>query len=155
MLENCTIEERWNAVDTLVERWLQERQLIIVQFCALSGIHELSKKDEKPANQRLEKFCQLLVDYMSAGHFEVYYALIREAEAFADGSAENANALMPQITETTEVAMDFNDRYGDANEVITTLSKGLSTLGETLAARFELEDQLIDTMHEAHREQVA
>ncbi|MEH6557880.1 MAG: sigma D regulator [Oceanicoccus sp.] len=154
MLDNCTIEERWNAVDELVERWLQERQLVIVQFCALSGVHELSQ-DEDPSNVRLQRFCQLLVDYMSAGHFEVYYEVIREAEAFQDGSANLAKALMPEITVTTKASMDFNDLYADAAGDLTNLSNSLSKLGENLAARFELEDQLINTMHEAHREQVA
>jgi regulator of sigma D len=154
MLDNCTIQERWTGVNDLVERWLQERQAIIVQFCALSGVHEL-KADADPSNVRLQKFCQQLVDYMSAGHFEVYYELIREAEAFADGSADLANDMMPQITLTTEIAMEFNDSYASAEGSLVTLPKSLSKLGETLASRFELEDRLIDTMHESHREAVA
>ena len=154
MLDNCTKEERWAGVNELVSRWLQERQAIIVQFCALSGVHEL-KADADPANNRLQQFCQHLVDYMSAGHFEVYYELIREAEAFADGSADIATDLMPEITLTTDIAMDFNDRYADAEGNLMTLPKSLSKLGETLASHFEMEDRLIDTMHESHREAVA
>ena len=154
MLDNCTIEERWNAVDELVERWLQERQSVIVQCCALSGVHELSQNDD-PSNLRLQHFCQLLVDYMSAGHFEVYYEVIREAEAFQDGSAHLAKALMPEISKTTQASMDFNDRYTSAEGDLSNLPTSLSKLGENLAARFELEDQLINTMYEAHREQVA
>ncbi len=154
MLDNCTIEERWSGVNDMIDRWLQERQAIIVQFCALSGVHELSTGTD-PSNVRLQKFCELLVDYISAGHFDVYYQLIREAEAFQDGSAEVAKSLMPEITATTETVMDFNDSYVDTQGSIETLPKSLSKLGETLASRFELEDQLIDTMHESHREQVA
>jgi len=154
MLDNCTIEERWNAVDKLVERWLQERQLVIVQFCALSGVHELNQDDD-PSSMRLQNFCQLLVDYMSAGHFEVYYEVIREAEAFQDGSVNLAKGLMPEITLTTKISMDFNDLYTSGKGDWGHLSSSLSKLGENLAARFELEDQLINTMHESHREQVA
>jgi regulator of sigma D len=154
MLDNCTIEERWNAVDKLVERWLQERQLVIVQFCALSGVHELNQDDD-PSSMRLQNFCQLLVDYMSAGHFEVYYEVIREAEAFQDGSVNLAKGLMPEITLTTKISMDFNDLYTGGKGDWGRLSSSLSKLGENLAARFELEDQLINTMHESHREQVA
>ncbi len=83
MLDNCTIEERWAGVNNLVTRWLEERQSIIIQFCALSGVHEL-KADADPSNNRLQQFCQQLVDYMSAGHFEIYYELIREAEDLTD-----------------------------------------------------------------------
>ncbi|MGK0498500.1 MAG: regulator of sigma D [Oceanicoccus sp.] len=154
MLDNCTVKERWSGVNQLIDRWLQERQEIVVQFCALSGVHELSR-DDATADTRLERFCQLLVDYVSAGHFEIYYELIREAEAFKDGSADIANALMPQITVTTEVAMNFNDKYANAAGPLAKLPKHLSKLGEVLASRMELEDQLIDALHESHRAQVA
>jgi regulator of sigma D len=154
MLDNCTIEERWSGVNLLIERWLQERQTIILQFCALSGVHELHQNAD-PSNIRLQNFCQLLMDYVSAGHFEIYYQLIREAEMFQDGSAEHAKALIPEITATTSAAIDFNDRYVDANGNLDQLPKSLSTLGETLAARFELEDGLIDSLHESHRDLVA
>ena len=76
MLENCDIKERWSGVDKLVERWLEERQSLIVQFCALSGVHELSGNNA--SRGRLQKFCQLLLDYVSAGHFEVFYELVRD-----------------------------------------------------------------------------
>jgi regulator of sigma D len=157
MLDKCTTEERWSGVNDLIERWLQERQFLIVQYCAVSGVHEFSPKSPR-SQLRLQKFCQLLVDYVSAGHFEVYYELIREAEAFDDGTAETAATIFPRISSSTEYALGFNDKYGEANndpnEIIITLPKSLSALGETLASRFELEDQLIE-MHNAHREQVA
>ncbi len=154
MLDQCTIEERWQGVNEIVRRWLQERQSVIVQFCALTGVHEFTPKAER-SQLRLQKFCQLLTDYISAGHFEVYYELIREAEAFEDGSADIATSLIPSITDTTETVLQFSDRYADSEKHRDSLSKDLSKLGEVLAARFELEDQLIDVMHEAHREQVA
>ena len=74
---------------------------------------------------------------------------------FLDGSADIASDLMPQITLTTKIAMDFNDRDASTESGLMTLPKSLSKLGETLASRFEMEDRLIDTMHESHREAVA
>jgi regulator of sigma D len=153
MLEDCDIKERWSSVDELIERWLVERQTLIVQFCAVSGIQALSPKSGS-GHSRLQQFCQLLLDYVSAGHFEIYYELVREAEAFKDGSVEVANTLLPKITTTTETALDFNDSYSEANKT-TELAQDLSQLGEVLAARFDYEDQLIAALHGAHREQVA
>lgn len=152
MLDQCTIKERFEGVTQLLDRWLRERQDLIVQYCALSGVNESRPQD---AGTRLEQFCQVLVDYVSAGHFEVYYQLIREAESFEDGSAEQAKALLPHLIESTEVAMDFHDKYADQEGPYNSLPKDLSTLGETMATRFDYEDRLIDTLHEAHREQVA
>lgn len=156
MLENCDIKERWSGVNKLVERWLAERQAVIVQFCALSGVHELSPQTSIINSVRLKHFCEMLVDYVSTGHFEVYYELLREAEAFKDGSAEAANALIPLINATTADALDFNDKYVDKTQIpIAGLAKDLSRLGEIFAERFDYEDQLIHTTHSNHREQVA
>lgn len=156
MLENCDIKERWSGVDKLVERWLAERQALIVQFCALSGVHVLSPQAGVANSTRLKRFCEMLVDYVSAGHFEVFYELLREAEAFQDGSAEAAHALMPQINGTTADALDFNDKYVEKTQIpIAGLAKDLSRLGEVLAERFDYEDRLICTTHSNHREQVA
>lgn len=154
MLDQCTIEERWSGVNDMIDRWLQERQSLIVQYCALSGVHDSSNQPERPS-VRLQQFCQLLVDYVSSGHFEVYYQLIREAEEFEDGSADLAKSLLPAIAATTETSMEFNDQYADADGSLKHLSASLSKLGETLASRFEHEDKLIDAMHNAHREMVA
>lgn len=154
MLDNCNIKERWSGVDKLVERWLEERQALIVQFCALSGVHELSGNNA--SRTRLQKFCQLLLDYVSAGHFEVFYELVREAESFADGSADVARALIPRLDESTQDALDFNDRYAEITQApIASLARDLSRLGEILAERFDGEDQLIRATHSCHRELVA
>ena len=154
MLENCDIKTRWGAVDELIERWLEERQSLIVQYCAISGI-QTAQRSTNP--ERLQKFCQLLLDYVSAGHFEVYYEIIREAEAFEDGSADVAKTLLPKITAATQNALDFNDTYAECQHIDEPgiLAKDLSALGEDFATRFDLEDQLISALHSCHREQVA
>jgi regulator of sigma D len=98
------------------------------------------------------------VDYVSAGHFEIYYQLLEEAEAYHDGSIEKAQALLPRITETTQIILDFNDRYNDVKAIFDAglLAKHLSALGETMAARFDLEDRLVAKLHHSHSsEQVA
>lgn len=156
MLENCDKKERWSGVNKLVERWLAERQSLIVQFCALSGVHELSAEAGVVNGARLKHFCEMLVDYVSAGHFEIYYELLSEAESFEDGSAQAAHALIPQLNASTAEALDFNDKYVEKTQIpISGLAKDLSRLGEVLAERFDCEDQLIRTTHSSHSEQVA
>lgn len=151
MLEECTIKERWSGVNDMIERWLEERQAMIVQYCGVSGVHQFSPTQ---SHRRLESFCQILVDYVSAGHFEIYYQLLREAEEFKDGSAELAKSLFPYLNATTEAALEFNDKYSVAQqgEQLEELSNHLSKLGETLESRFELEDRLIEVMHDAHHD---
>lgn len=154
MPEQSTVEERWKNVDELIERWRLSRQTLLVQYCEASDSLDGDLVSDQ-AKKSLQGFCQLLVDYASAGHFEVYYQLIREAEEYQDGGAEAAKVLLPQIVASTEAAMEFNDKYATGKVDISKLSINLSKLGEILETRFELEDQLIEILHEAHRVEVA
>jgi regulator of sigma D len=155
MLDNCTDnKERWNAVENLLQNWLRERRDILVRYTAIAAT--LSKSDDAEKLQSgLRDLCQLLVDYVSVGHFEVFYELIREAEAFADGSGKLANDIIPKIGDTTEVILGFDEKYPLPVGAISDHSADLSLLGEILELRFELEDALIAGMHMAHAAQVS
>lgn len=157
MLDNCqTAKERWGGVSEIIDRWLRERQDLIVKFCALSGTSDLSKSDN--ISKDFEHLCEVLVDYVSAGHFEVYDQLVAEAKEFDDGGTELAEKIIPKIQQTTEQALRFNDRF-DVTEKsergLSVLLADLSELGEILEERFELEDVLIETLHTNHEDQVA
>jgi len=158
MLENCkTAKERWGGVSEIIDRWLTERQELIVLYCELSSISR-EKENEEPYSRNIQKMCQVLVDYVSAGHFEVYEQLLNEANEFNDGGIELAERLFPKIQETTEIALDFNDEYDNSaheSNLIEVLPEKLSLLGEALEERFVLEDQLIECLHNSHRELVA
>lgn len=45
--------------------------------------------------------------------------------------------------------LDFNDKYLSSND-LDALIIDLAGLGETLAQRFALEDNLIDVLHSSH-----
>ncbi len=45
--------------------------------------------------EKFVRLCEVLVDYVSAGHFEVYEQLIQEAREFNDGGLELAAKLYP------------------------------------------------------------
>ncbi len=158
MLDNCqTIEEHWDGVNHLIERWLQERQELIILYCSLSGLNKQQPNSVR-IQKKLRKFCQILLDYVSAGHFEVYDQLVTEAKNFKDGSEAVADKLYPRISETTEIALNFNDKY-DTDEhceiAAASLANNLSKIGEILVSRFDWEDQLIQNLHYAHHDQVA
>jgi len=141
----------WSGVEALLERWLDERRELLVQYTEIATTSE-SLTELETIKTSLQRLREILVDYISAGHFEVFQQLIKEAEAFADGSAEFAKNVIPKIQDTTELALDFHDRYaepesGDPQQFI----KDLSNLGEVLSTRFELEDQLINKLHQSHQ----
>jgi len=157
MLENCrNARERWGGVSELIDRWLKERQELLVRYCDLSTETDFSQTEM--LRDKFVRLCEVLVDYVSAGHFEVYEQLIQEAREFNDGGLELAAKVYPRIEETTGVALNFNDRVdgrllteADVKELFAEMSK----LGEVLESRFEMEDFLIEHLHNAHAGKMA
>ena len=155
MLDNCSDNnERWNAVEGLLQTWLRERRDILVRYASLAATLDRSD-DSKNLQSSLRDLCQLLVDYVSVGHFEVFYELIREGEAFADGSGRLADDIIPQIGDTTEIILGFDEKYPLPEGAVADYIADLSLLGEVLELRFELEDVLIAGLHKAHATLVA
>lgn len=157
MLENCrNARERWGGVSELIDGWLKERQELLVHYCELSGETDYSRTD--PLQKKLVRLCEVLVDYVSAGHFEIYEQLIQEAREFNDGGLELAAQVYPRIEQTTEVALNFNDCVDGRSlteQDVEQLFGRLSELGQVLESRFELEDFLIEHLHNAHAEKMA
>ncbi len=155
MLEKCrTAKERWGGVSEIIDHLLEERQLLISRFVALPTL--ALNEELKP---RTEAFCDLLMDYLSSGHFEVYEQLLREGSEFEDGSLEKAQKLFPLIQRSTDFALDFNDNCTSRLSELTLrqvreFSDQLSCLGEMLEERFELEDRMIEILHNSHRDLV-
>lgn len=151
MLESChSAQERWGGVHQLIDRWLRDRHEMIQAFATLHDCaqHGTSGKDD------VQRFCQILLDYVSAGHFEVYEQLNSEAKAFGDTRGlELAEQIYPRLQEITEAALAFNDRCDRGDCDAADLSAELTRLGQCLHERFELEDCLIEVLHNAHQKQ--
>lgn len=154
MLENCkSARERWGGVNDIIDRWLEERQQLLVKYCALSSLESASLSSEQ-RGEMLKEVCQILVDYVSAGHFEIYDQLIKEGREFEDKEAlQEAGALYTSIDKTTEKLLDFNDKYLETDD-LSSIDTDLSRLGETLETRFAAEDRMIAVLHTSHRDLV-
>ncbi len=100
----------------------------------------------------LQEFCEALVDYTASAHFQLY-RFFEEGKERRRAVLEVAERLYPRIAETTEVILDFNDRYDceDHCEDLSRLADDLSALGEVLADRIQLEDQVISAMRRGKR----
>jgi regulator of sigma D len=151
MLENCqTAKERWGGVNIIIDRWLQERQDMLVQYCSIGE----ADQNEDARGEKLRRLCQILVDYVSAGHFEIYDQLIKEGREFDDEEAlHEAGSLFTIVDGTTEKLLDFNDKYLETDD-LSSLNQDLSSLGETLEIRFSAEDRMISVLHTSHKDLV-
>jgi regulator of sigma D len=150
--ESSPAQAIWQSVEALLERWLAERQQLLVLYCQVA---DETRPEVVPRWRDVNGFFQLLVDYVSAGHFEVYNQLIGEAEAYQDDSAsEQATKLYQQINSSTQQALDLNDKYADEERwelAQQGFKQDISSLGESLTYRFEMEDELISLLHDSHR----
>ncbi|MNN85737.1 anti-RNA polymerase sigma 70 factor [compost metagenome] len=83
--------------------------------------------------------------------------MVSEAKAFGDTRGlELATQINPRIDESTQFALAFNDHCdkGECKDPERFAEK-LTKLGAQLHERFELEDCLIEVLHNAHKEEGA
>ncbi|GMR08647.1 MAG: Rsd/AlgQ family anti-sigma factor [Gammaproteobacteria bacterium] len=137
--------ERRHGTMELVNKLTEERAQMLLLFCRVAGVEPYYDKPNRSNLQPLlQQLCQVLIDYMAVGHFSLYERIINGHERRKE-IGNIAEALYPRISQTTEVALDFNDKYDceDHCDISRDFEKDLSTLGEALAIRIDAEDQLV------------
>ncbi len=102
---------------------------------------------EQPLESLVSRFCQELIDYISLEHFGVLHHLLNGTEQDA-GLIGLAEEIYPGMAETTDAALDFNDKCEafTEEELRRELPGELAVLDSELALRVELEDRLIERM---------
>lgn len=141
------INERRDRATKEVKQLINERNQVLSLYYSLVKQVE-SFDDPNNTQELLQEFCQELVDYLAAGHFELYRR-IEEGNERRDEIKNLSSEVMPRINMTTEVAIAFNDLFdSDDNNIneIANLPSHLTQLGEHLATRIDLEDQIINAL---------
>ncbi len=133
--------DRRHHNQNLVSELQQERQQVWSLYCEVAKLKPFSVASE--AHPLLTKFSQLLVDYISLGHFGVYEYLLSGKER-REKVLNAAQSIYPEFSRITEAVINFNDKYDVHKQILKTneLEQDLSVLGENLAKRIELEDEL-------------
>lgn len=152
--------QQWGGSLTAIDNWLEERQQLIVSYCKLAALPPFdtqSASQQLPEQEHILHFCQLLMDYLSAGHFEVYDRIVSECAVHGEHSKALAEALYPKIAASTDLALEFNDKYADqeADLGLESFDDELSRLGQALEERFSLEDEMIQTLFIKHSQAVS
>ncbi|WP_251978819.1 sigma D regulator [Salinicola avicenniae] len=153
MLEDCkSARERWGGVHALVDRWLDQRYDMLV---TLMDLREFCDADLSAVSKpRIDTFSEALMDYISAGHFEIYPQLREEASAFGDTAAlAVADQLLARVEASTQLVLDFDNDYATPARCrcyTERLPAWLDRLSAAMTERFALEDDLIGRLHAAH-----
>lgn len=135
------IESRQN-MDSL----LGARKETLSLYSELAGLRPFKEEDDVVVV--LQEFCESLMDYTASAHFQLYRFL-------EDGSERRTNVrnvaekIYPNISDTTEQFLDFNDKYetDQKGQHFSSLDNDLSSLGEILADRILYEDQVISAFN--------
>ena len=147
--------QQWQRMELLVQQWLGERQQLLRMLFSLRALTS-SDRLRNPLPQRVQQFCQLLMDYISAGYFEIYRELAREARYRQHENQALIDSILRRLEESTDAALAFNDDFDTAEHVLVLqnrLPQRLNALLQKLEERFALEDQLIVSIHQ--REEAA
>ncbi len=137
--------ERRQQSYELIVKLQNGRREVWSLYCNVAELKPFSANDA--VKSLLTQFSQLLVDYVSLGHFGVYERLLAGTER-RNRVLSVAKELYSEFSATTDAAISFNDKYDNVEkvEVFEDLEQDLSILGESLAKRIDLEDRLCEVM---------
>jgi regulator of sigma D len=128
----------------LIAELQKERQEVWSLYCHIAELIPFSAN--RTVRKKLARFSEILIDYVSLGHFGVCEYLFAGADSL-DPALSVVEKIELALSASTEVAVSFNDKYeSDAAIIPDELKQDLSALGESLAIRSELEDRLCDLM---------
>ena len=144
MNKNITAARR-QEIEAIICRWKQQRDSIHHDLEeSLYSDHALQVDVQ---DFPIEVFCESLMDYISAGHFEVYETLLHESAAELEAHRALLTDIYHSIETTTDLALSFNEKYKDElvhSSEDRSLPDDLMALDNALTIRFALEDQLLD-----------
>lgn len=121
---------------------LDSRKETLALYNQLAGLRPFNSEED--VQLVLQEFCESLMDYTASAHFQLYRFIEDDSERRVTVKSV-AEKVYPNISSTTEYFLDFNEKY-DSNKKVENLQgldSDLSSLGEMLADRILLEDQVI------------
>ncbi|OKY27577.1 Rsd/AlgQ family anti-sigma factor [Thalassotalea sp. PP2-459] len=143
-------KQRWGGQNQTIDNWLQERQAVLVAYCDLIDLQNSDSIAQKtPEKRKIQRFCQLLMDYISASHFEIFNDVIEQCQKKGPADKQKAEKIFPTLNKSTDLALAFNDQFAEATNIKLpdNFDLQLSTLGRAMEDRFNQEDQLLAMLH--------
>ncbi len=134
--------ERRARSHNLIQELIETRTEMLSLLGKLAAMKPFAQQNQDDVLELLQEFCEILVDYTASAHFRLY-RFIEDNTEKRRPVVELAEKIYPPILETTGIIVAFNDKYDAVEGLPATLEADLSLLGERLAERIELEDQLI------------
>lgn len=143
--QRASIDRRSSSLSKL-NTLMETRTETLTLFSQLAGMRPF--QPNKELQLMLQEFCETLVDYTASAHFQLYRFIEEDAERRTE-VRKIAEKIYPEIAASTRFILDFNEKYDceDHCDNLSMLEQDLSKLGEVLADRITLEDQIITTFN--------
>ena len=141
--------DRRHFGQTRIHAMMESRNQTLRLYAALATHRPYNKTPQ--LQDELHRFCQALIDYTASAHFQLYHK-VAEGQEHRVAANQVAEQIYPAIAQSTDLFLEFNDRYGeDQEQDYQQLENRLSTLGERLASRIELEDKMLTALQQDRR----
>jgi len=144
-------QERRRDLGETIKALREQRQNTLSTFCSMTGVtnpEQTSGELADIAPAALQEFLNHMVDYLAMGHFTIYQRIV-EGKERRGVVQEASQRVYASIGETTDVMVEFNDKYEhfDGSESDQqSLKDDLSKLGEMLTIRGDLEDEPLEAL---------
>ena len=150
-MKSRTRHKKRSTTSQRIKHMLEERRGLFALLLRVSG--QTHHGQDEPDADLLEEFCELVVDYIAAGHFGLYQR-IAEGKERRNKVVALARTIYPEIERTTQIALAFSEKYkiDGKHDRPDRLQNNLSEVGEALTTRIELEDQLIAAVLDGNKD---
>ena len=135
-----------------VKELLQERQQLLVCFCAAAGLNTGAERDVVVDQLAvLKRLCQVLMDYYALWQFEIHDLLLKNGARYPQALLELQQAS-DILDQSRGIAVAFNDKFDFESRKLSMdgLEHDLSILGEEIAHQVAVEDRVIRAMGTLH-----
>lgn len=141
MINGENKEQQSRQLRRALDALLAGRKQLLSVFCQAAAVSQ--KGGQERHGQLFKRLCQLLMDYAALWQFEIHDVLLQSAEAHA--AVQALKLHQPAIRQAADTALDFNDSFDASTpeNQIQNMDSLLSSLGESLANRFEAEDHIL------------
>ena len=146
------VDQKYSWINDMIK----SRKELVIKYMTILNV-SLSRSSNRndvcyPSYDDVMSFCDMLIDYMSHGHFDLFPKILELIENASGRSLSIANRTLPRIEATTEYLMRFTDKYAENlnEEKMSTVQQDLASIGHALEVRFKNEDRLVIALRLVH-----
>jgi len=139
------VKDRRVQSRSIIESLVNSRTETLAQYKEVMSYQPFELNDT--LQEVLEDFCESMVDYSAKAHFNLYNYLENNKER-RQSVLKIADSIYPELVDNTQKILDFHDKYNSDVSAMECdkLETCLNSVGELLADRINLEDDVINAL---------